>query len=59
MLLGTLRKAGATSQATVLLDRDPAAHASLDASRAANRDLMTLANRIPRPDKVHHTCRAR
>src|SRR5262245_45452035 len=25
MLLGTLRKAGATSQATVLLDRDPAA----------------------------------
>jgi len=31
----------------VLLDRDPAAHASLDASRAANRDLMTLANPMP------------
>jgi hypothetical protein len=29
-LLGALREAGATGQVTALLDRDPAAHASLD-----------------------------
>jgi hypothetical protein len=41
-LLDALREAGATSQVTALLDRDPAAHASLDKPHIVRRLLDTL-----------------